>query len=200
MRIRPGSSGAVSEDGLTFQMDPTAGDRARVRNRLMPAGSRTRRCVQTDDGTHGLLHRRESGRRQGSMLLATGPDPYTLKKREVVLEGAGRRGQFQGSDLASGPGQELAAVLRICARRRLADRHGQGGRAGREWAAMEEMVPIREDSWDNWHLSPGPIIQCPGRDPVMFYNGATHDARWRIGWVTFDQAASASPAVGWSRY
>ena len=20
----------------------------------------------------------------------------------------------------------------------------------------------------------------------MFYNGATHDARWRIGWVTFD--------------
>ena len=21
----------------------------------------------------------------------------------------------------------------------------------------------------------------------MFYNGATNDARWRIGWVTFDQ-------------
>ena len=21
--------------------------------------------------------------------------------------------------------------------------------------------------------------------PVMFYNGATHDARWRIGWVAF---------------
>ena len=23
--------------------------------------------------------------------------------------------------------------------------------------------------------------------PVMFYNGATHDARWRIGWVAFDR-------------
>jgi len=21
---------------------------------------------------------------------------------------------------------------------------------------------------------------------VMFYNGATHDARWRIGWISFD--------------
>ena len=61
---------------------------------------------------------------------------------------------------------------------------------GGEWAAMEEMVPIREDSWDNWHLSPGPIIQCPNRDPVMFYNGATNDARWRVGWVTFDQSCN----------
>ena len=51
---------------------------------------------------------------------------------------------------------------------------------------MKEMVPVREDSWDNWHLSTGPIVQMPGRDPVMFYNGATADARWRIGWVTFD--------------
>ena len=24
------------------------------------------------------------------------------------------------------------------------------------------------------------------RDPVMFYNGATVDARWRIGWISFD--------------
>src|SRR3546814_4107233 len=23
--------------------------------------------------------------------------------------------------------------------------------------------------------------------PVMFYNGATRDARWRIGWVAFDR-------------
>ena len=56
---------------------------------------------------------------------------------------------------------------------------------GGEWSAMEEMVPIREDSWDNWHLSTGPIVQLPGKDPVMFYNGATADARWRIGWITF---------------
>jgi len=46
---------------------------------------------------------------------------------------------------------------------------------------------IRENSWDNWHLSTGPIVQLPGFDPVMFYNGATMDARWRIGWIAFDE-------------
>ena len=58
---------------------------------------------------------------------------------------------------------------------------------GPNWTTLEEIVPIREDGWDNWHLSTGPIIELPGRDPVMFYNGATRDARWRIGWVTFDR-------------
>ena len=56
-----------------------------------------------------------------------------------------------------------------------------------EWDAMEDIIPVRTDGWDNWHLSPGPIVQQVGRDPVMFYNGATHDARWRMGWITFDQ-------------
>ncbi|MGZ5791666.1 MAG: glycosidase, partial [Croceibacterium sp.] len=32
----------------------------------------------------------------------------------------------------------------------------------------------------------GPVVQQPGFDPVMFYNGATIDARWRIGWISFD--------------
>jgi hypothetical protein len=34
-------------------------------------------------------------------------------------------------------------------------------------------------------LSTGPIEQVNGV-PTMFYNGATHDAKWRIGWITFD--------------
>ena len=67
---------------------------------------------------------------------------------------------------------------------------------GAEWTAKEEMIPIREDSWDNWHLSPGPIVQQEAKDPVMFYNGATHDARWRIGWITFDQGCSCITGRG----
>ena len=31
-------------------------------------------------------------------------------------------------------------------------------------------------------------------DPVMFYNGATVDARWRIGWVSF--SADYTQATG----
>lgn len=45
----------------------------------------------------------------------------------------------------------------------------------------------RRDAWDAWHLSTGPVIDGGGEAPVMFYNGATRDAKWRIGWAVFDQ-------------
>ena len=53
----------------------------------------------------------------------------------------------------------------------------------------EEPTPFlpREDSWDNWHLSTGPLLIDDPAMPVMFYNGATRDARWRIGWIAFDE-------------
>ena len=44
----------------------------------------------------------------------------------------------------------------------------------------------REGGWDNWHLSTGPMLMDRADQPVMFYNGATRDARWRIGWIAFD--------------
>lgn len=53
------------------------------------------------------------------------------------------------------------------------------------WTVVADPFPVRDDGWDNWHLSTGPIVQQDGRDPVMFYNGATADARWRIGWISF---------------
>jgi len=56
---------------------------------------------------------------------------------------------------------------------------------GGPWELLPVPFTIREDSWDNWHLSTGPIVQREGEDPVMFYNGATMDARWRIGWISF---------------
>ena len=31
---------------------------------------------------------------------------------------------------------------------------------------------------------------------MMFYNGATDDARWRIGWVTFDQGCECITGRG----
>ena len=56
------------------------------------------------------------------------------------------------------------------------------------WREIESspLTPRRE-CWDDWHLSPGPVIGEGTRRPTMFYNGATQDAAWRIGWVTFDQ-------------
>jgi len=176
-----------SDDGLTFDMDP--------RPVIVPGpasidfgGVEDPTVVQTDDGIVVYYTGVLANRQQGSLLLATGPDPYRLTKREVVLKAPEGEGNFKEATLLQAPDKSWRLFYEFA--RDEASRIGMAKADGlaAEWSAMEEMVPVREDSWDNWHLSPGPIVQNPGRDPVMFYNGATHDARWRIGWVTFDQS------------
>jgi predicted GH43/DUF377 family glycosyl hydrolase len=57
---------------------------------------------------------------------------------------------------------------------------------GGPWNEQPTPFMPRTDSWDDWHLSTGPLLTDDPAMPVMFYNGATRDARWRIGWVAFD--------------
>ena len=59
------------------------------------------------------------------------------------------------------------------------------------WTERHTPFMPREDSWDNWHLSTGPLLMDDPTTPVMFYNGATMDARWRIGWIAFDADCKA---------
>jgi len=54
------------------------------------------------------------------------------------------------------------------------------------WEEKPTPFMPREGGWDNWHLSTGPMLMDRADQPVMFYNGATRDARWRIGWIAFD--------------
>jgi len=175
-----------SDDGLTFHMD--------VKPVIAPGpesvdagGVEDPTVVQTDDGLFVYYTGVQRNRHQGSMLLATGPNPYALQKREVILKAPEGEGNFKEATLF----QTRDGGWRLFYEFARADASRIGmARApelGVEWSAMEEMVPIRQDSWDNWHLSTGPIVRSPGHDPVMFYNGATSDARWRIGWVTFDR-------------
>jgi predicted GH43/DUF377 family glycosyl hydrolase len=175
-----------SEDGLTFHMDP--------RPVIVPGpesidsgGVEDPTVVQNDDGVMVFYTGVHADRRQGSMLLAAGPDPYNLTKREVVLKAPEGEGNFKEAMLLQAPDRSWRLFYEFS--RDEASRIGmaKAPELGGQWTAMQEMVPVRDESWDNWHLSPGPIVQSPGRDPVMFYNGATSDARWRIGWITFDQ-------------
>ena len=175
-----------SEDGMTFQMDG--------RPVIVPGpdpldagGVEDPTVVQTDDGLMVYYTGVRRNRRQGSMLLASGPDPYSLTKREVILKAPEGEGNFKEATLLQAPDKSWRLFYEFS--RDEASRIGmaKAPELGTEWTAMQEMVPIREYSWDNWHLSLGPIIQAPDQEPVMFYNGATHDARWRIGWTTFDQ-------------
>jgi predicted GH43/DUF377 family glycosyl hydrolase len=175
----------VSDDGLTFQMDPTPV--------IVPGpgsidfeGVEDPTVIQTDDGVMVFYTGVRANRGQASLLLASGPDPYQLAKREVVLEAPEGEGNFKEATLVCLPDRSWRLFYEYA--RDEASRIGIAKSADLDgrWSALEDIVPVRGDSWDNWHLSPGPIVQQDGRDPVMFYNGATHDARWRIGWMTFD--------------
>jgi len=55
------------------------------------------------------------------------------------------------------------------------------------WAVRDSPFQARPGHWDDWHLSPGPVLCSDPDRPVMFYNGGTRDAHWRIGWVRFDE-------------
>lgn len=176
-----------SEDGLTFHMDS--------RPSIMPgpdpmdaAGVEDPTVLQCDDGLMVYYTGVHANRRQASMLLADGPDPYSLTKREVVFRAPEGEGNFKEATLLQAPDGSWRLFYEFARDGYSRIGMARSDKPGVEWTAMQEMIPPREDSWDNWHLSTGPIVQCPGRDPVMFYNGATHDARWRIGWVTFDQS------------
>jgi beta-1,2-mannobiose phosphorylase / 1,2-beta-oligomannan phosphorylase len=48
-----------------------------------------------------------------------------------------------------------------------------------------KVLDQRPASWDNWHLSAGPVFRV-GNQQVMLYNGASSDPKWRIGWMVFD--------------
>ena len=174
-----------SSDGLTFNMDPRPVIEPGPRS-IDFGGVEDPTVVEVDDGIMVFYTGVQKDRSQGSLLLASGPDPYRLTKREVVLEAPEGEGNFKEATLFRAAGRSWRLFYEYA--RDEASRIGIARAAELDgpWEALEDIVPIRADSWDNWHLSPGPIVQQDGRDPVMFYNGATHDARWRIGWITFD--------------
>jgi len=127
----------------------------------------------------------DAGRRQGALLVAKGPDLERLVKRQVLLKAPEGEGNIKEATLAQGSDGGFRLFYEYA--KENASRVGMAVGPDLEgpWEAVDDPFTIREQSWDNWHLSTGPIVQREGEDPVMFYNGATSDARWRIGWISF---------------
>lgn len=45
----------------------------------------------------------------------------------------------------------------------------------------------RPGGWDGAQISPGPLIRTGSDRPIMFYNGADEEGKWRVGWAVFDR-------------
>jgi predicted GH43/DUF377 family glycosyl hydrolase len=124
--------------------------------------------------------------KRGELLLASGPDVHHLEKRGIALESSQRIANPKEATIVrvSDGGWRLffeyanddASMIGIA----------RSSSVDGPWEVLDPPFSSRSDSWDSWHLSPGPILTSDPSAPVMFYNGATRDARWRVGWVTFD--------------
>lgn len=181
----------TSDDGLAFRM--------RLRPALEP-GPEDRDAGGVEDPTVVWSGREvlvfytgvERGRAQGSLLVARGPDITDLTKREVLLTAPQGEGNIKEATVARGADGRFRLFYEYA-------REIEPGRAASRiglaladtldgpWTVVDDPFTVREGAWDNWHLSTGPVLSRPGQPHVMFYNGATLDARWRIGWIAFDE-------------
>jgi predicted GH43/DUF377 family glycosyl hydrolase len=178
--------GGHSSDGLRFEMEqqpvivpgPDAFD---------AGGCEDPSVLVTSAGRYLVFYTGvDAARAQGSMLLAEGPDLDNLVTKNVLLQAPPGEGNIKEATIARTSTGEWRLFYEYAAND--ASRIGMASGPSPEgpWTVLPDPFGIREDSWDNWHLSTGPMTIVDGQDPVMFYNGATHDARWRIGWISFD--------------
>ncbi|KQS03747.1 glycosidase [Sphingomonas sp. Leaf357] len=180
-------AGGRSADGLTFEMQdklaivpgPDPDDAGGCEDPTV--------VVLPDDRVLVYYTGVDAARTQGSMIMAEGPNLESLVKSKLVLKAPPDEGNIKEATLAQTSTGEWRLFYEYAAHE--ASRIGMAGGPTAEgpWTVLPDPFGIREDSWDNWHLSTGPMTMIDGQDPVMFYNGATHDARWRIGWVSFDR-------------
>lgn len=128
----------------------------------------------------------DATRSHGEMLYAVGPSIDQLTKQGIAMENTPSQGNIKEATVdrtKSGGWRMFYEFARNEAS--LIGLAVSDGVAG-PWTDERDPFAPRPDGWDSWHLSTGPLLTTNKDRPVMFYNGATHDARWRIGWVAFD--------------
>ena len=123
----------------------------------------------------------------GELSYATGPSLDRLAKSGVALASSKSEGNTKEATVDRTPDGRWRLFYEYAADD--ASRIGLaiGADVAGPWDEQPTPFMPREDSWDDWHLSTGPLLTDDPARPVMFYNGATRDARWRIGWVAFDE-------------
>jgi predicted GH43/DUF377 family glycosyl hydrolase len=130
------------------------------------------------------------GLRQSHLLRAVGADMRALRKQGRMLpESAHRHNPKEAENTAcTTGGWRLFFEYADAGRSKigLAKADSLDG----PWRLEPDLLAAREDHFDTWHLSPGPVIQDRSSRPLMLYNGATQQGDWRIGWITFDEGFS----------
>lgn len=175
----------VSSDGVHFAMDMDP---------VIAPGPGELDCDGCEDPTvalcEGIFYVYYTGWNQaklrGELLLACGPDVHRLEKQGIAI--ASTPAIMNPKEATIVPVGDGTWRLFFEYAREGASRIGiaTANSASGPWSVLDDPFQARPESWDNWHLSTGPVLLSDPQRPVMFYNGATQKAMWRIGWVAFD--------------
>lgn len=174
-----------SQDGLRFAMDDTPA--------LLPGpGSEdVDGCedptVAVDGGTHYVYYSGWNEQaRQGALLLAAGQDGAHLHKQGVRLASTPQQANPKEATIARAQDGTWRLFYEFAANDASQIGLASAPHVDGPWTVQTPLFHVRPGRWDGWHLSTGPLLLDDPQRPVMFYNGATRDAHWRIGWVMFD--------------
>lgn len=124
----------------------------------------------------------------GRLLMARGPDLDGIAKAGVVFDSAAPFENPKEAELVRRPDGSFRIYVEYA--------HDEASLVGQAdaddldgpWGPLTPAsLQPRPDAWDSWHLSPGPVLDAETDAPVMIYNGATREGRWRIGAATFDR-------------
>jgi predicted GH43/DUF377 family glycosyl hydrolase len=177
---------ALSEDGLSFAVD---GDPILVPG---PGADDIGGCedptpvVLPDESLVVYYTGVDATRSHGEMLYATGPSLRHLVKRGVAMPNTPSEGNIKEATVDRTPTGEWRLFYEYAHDEASLVGLAVGQDVAGPWGDPLQPFSPRLDQWDSWHLSTGPLLTTDRDMPVMFYNGATHDARWRIGWIAFD--------------
>lgn len=125
-------------------------------------------------------------RSHGEMLYAEGPSIDRLNKMGVAMPNTPTQGNIKEATVDRTKSGEWRMFFEFARDETSLIGLALSKNVAGPWTDEHEPFSPRIDSWDTWHLSTGPLLTTDKDRPVMFYNGATRDARWRIGWVAFD--------------
>jgi len=142
--------------------------------------------VRTDDGYVVYYSGVLADHSHGELSYAAGPSLDRLEKSGVALASSKSEGNTKEATVDRTPDGGWRLFYEYAADEASRIGLAVGADVAGPWHEQPTPLTPRKDSWDDWHLSTGPLLTEDPALPVMFYNGATRDARWRIGWVAFD--------------
>jgi predicted GH43/DUF377 family glycosyl hydrolase len=177
-----------SNDGLVFQMDESPA----IAPGPAPedAGGCEDPTVAVFSGTTYVYYTGwNQAELRGCLMLASGADASRLHKRGVALDSLAGRSNPKEAEIALAGDKTWRLFFEYSYDDASRIGLAVSDRVDGPWEVREPPFARRPSGWDSWHLSTGPVVTVDGT-PVMFYNGATRDAKWRVGWIQFDRAYS----------